>query len=176
MLSSPDFPNLATDEADISSVLPQKQSAGDFYLRFFVESGEEFAFPAMDIREVLSLAVDQITPVPNISPVLMGVINFRGQVVWIADAGQFFLENAKPINTDRLELSVLVVETQDLMVGFAIEQVKGMEWMGLENLFHSANTPDSLATLMKGECPGEHGKSVYVLDSAAIVRSMRWAA
>jgi purine-binding chemotaxis protein CheW len=176
MLSSPDFSNLATEEAEVASTLPPKQSAGDFYLRFFVESGEEFALPAMDIREVLSLAIDQVTPIPNISPVLMGVINFRGQVVWVADAGQFFLENAKSINTDRLELSVLVVECQELMVGFAIEQVKGMEWMGLEDLFTSVNTPDSLVALLKGECPSENGKSVYILDSTAIVRSMRWAA
>jgi twitching motility protein PilI len=175
MLSSPDLPNLAATSPENSSALPQAK-AGDFYLRFFIESGEEFALPAMDIREVLSLAADQITPIPNISPALMGVINFRGQVVWIADAGQFFLDNSKPLNTDRFELSVLVVETQDLMVGFAIEQVKGMEWINLDNLSRPLDVPDCLIPLLKGECRGDNGQLIRLLDSAAIVRSVRWAA
>ena len=62
---------------------------GELHLRFFLPSNEEFALPAIAIREVMQQPPDRITPIPNASPLLLGTINLRGQVIWVADLGQF---------------------------------------------------------------------------------------
>jgi purine-binding chemotaxis protein CheW len=148
---------------------------GDLYLRFFVESGQEFALPAMGIREVLSLDPEQITLVPNVSPLLMGILNLRGQVIWVTDIGQF-LGDTHPLNTDRSEISIVAIEAQDIMVGLAVERVMGMDWLDTEQLTLSTNAPDSMAPFLKGEwMMGEVHQSLRLLDPTAILRSARWA-
>ena len=61
---------------------------GELHLRFYISSGSEFALPATGIREVLSPSPDRITPVPNVSPLLLGTLNVRGRVVWVAIFGR----------------------------------------------------------------------------------------
>ncbi|MEO0373149.1 Chemotaxis protein CheW [Acaryochloris thomasi RCC1774] len=162
-----------------SEPLPELQGLqnpeGDLYLRFFVESGQEFALPAMGIREVLSLDPEQITLVPNVSPLLMGILNLRGQVIWVTDIGQF-LGDAQPLNTDRSEISIVAIETQEVTVGLAVERVMGMDWLDTEQLTLSTNAPDSMAPFLKGEwmMDGTH-QSLRLLDPTAILRSARWA-
>ena len=186
MFDGPDLPDPQSSTLEVSnhdaysetlSSFPSQQNPeGDLYLRFFVESGEEFALAAMGIREVLSIVPDQITPVPNVSPMLMGVLNFRGQVIWISDVGQF-LGGAKLLNTERTEVSVIVIESQDIMVGLAVERVRGMEWLSLDTLMPiSSQTVDSMMPFLKGEWQGLSEQSLQLLDPASILRSARWAA
>lgn len=148
---------------------------GDLYLQFFVESGDEFALPAMGIREVLSLAPGQITPIPNVSPLLMGVFNFRGQVIWVSDVGQF-LGSTKLLNAERTELSIIVIEAQDIMVGLAVEKVKGMNWFNPDHLVPpSSSIADSVSPFLRGEWQGISEQPLRLLDPLAILRSARWA-
>jgi purine-binding chemotaxis protein CheW len=175
-LSSLDVSNYDTDPETLASFPSPQNPEGDLYLRFFVESGEEFAIAAMGIREVLSIAPDQITPVPNVSPLLMGVLNFRGQVIWISDIGQF-LGGMRLLNTERTEIPIIVIESQDVMVGLASERVKGMEWLNLDTLTPSSGpTTDSMTPFLKGEWQGISENPLRLLDSASILRSARWAA
>jgi purine-binding chemotaxis protein CheW len=159
----------------LNSFQPLQNPEGDLYLRFFVESGDEFALPAMGIREVLSLVPNQITPVPNVSPLLMGVLNFRGQVIWASDVGQF-LGSVKLLNTERAEISIIVIESQDLMVGLAVAQVRGMEWLSLDTLVPpSSSVIDSVSPFLKGEWPGISEQPLRLLEPLSILRSARWA-
>jgi purine-binding chemotaxis protein CheW len=176
LFSSPEVSNYDTQPESLSSFPSPQNPEGDLYLRFFVESGEEFALAAMGIREVLSLAPDQITPVPNVSPLLMGVLNFRGQVIWVSDVGQF-LGGARLLNTERTEISIIVIEAQDIMVGLAVEHIRGMEWLSLDTLMPSSSqTSESMASFLKGEWPSLSEESLRLLDPASILRSARWAA
>jgi twitching motility protein PilI len=169
-----DAPEFDTNETFASLSTPQTPE-GDLYLRFFIESGEEFAFSAMGVREVLSLTPDQITPVPNVSPLLMGVLNFRGQVIWVADIGQF-LGSAKLLNVERTEISIIVIEAQELTVGLAVAQVRGMEWLRIDALIPpSSSATDSMFPFLKGEWQGVSERPLRLLDPTSILRSARWA-
>ncbi|NCJ08244.1 chemotaxis protein CheW [Synechococcales cyanobacterium C] len=178
MLSSPDYltDTEMSNSESFSELQALQQPEGELYLRFFVSSGYEFALPATGIREVLSIAPDLITSVPNTSPILMGVFNLRGQVVWIADVGQF-LGEAQPINTDRAEISVVAVESQDILVGLAVDQVTGMDWLSPDQLSLSTQAPDQVAPFLKGEWEMAEAayQRLWLLDPVAILRSARWA-
>ena len=150
---------------------------GELHLRFFITSGSEFALPAMGIKEVLSPSPDRITPIPNVSPLLLGTLNVRGRVVWVADLGQF-LGDPAPLNTDRPEVSVIAVEDQDIMLGLAVDRIVGMDWLDIEEVQMPTNVPDSVAPFLRGEWvtdPATNG-FLRLLDQVAILRSARWAA
>ena len=165
-----------TSSEQLSELQQLQQPKGELHLRFFVESGHEFALSAMGIREVLSLTPDQITPVPNVSPLLMGLYNLRGQVIWVTDVGQF-LGNTRPLNTDRSEISVIAIESQEIIVGLAVDQVMGMDWLEEEYLNLSLDISDSMAPFIKGEwhLDPTAEQPLRLLDPVAILRSARWA-
>ncbi len=150
---------------------------GELHLRFFITSGSEFALPAMGIKEVLSPSPDRITPIPNVSPLLLGTLNVRGRVVWVADLGQF-LGDPVPLNTDRPEVSVIAVEDQDIMLGLAVDRIVGMDWLDIEEVQMPTNVPDSVAPFLRGEwiTNSEANSFLRLLDQVAILRSARWAA
>lgn len=150
---------------------------GELHLRFYVPSENEFALPATSIREVLSASPDMITPIPNVSSLLLGTLNWRGQVIWIADLGQF-LGDSVGLNTERPEIPVMAVEDQDTIIGLAVDRILGMDWLEIELLQMPTVVPDSMAPFVRGEWLLNEGNNRYLrlLDSVAILRSARWAA
>jgi twitching motility protein PilI len=177
MVGNPDFltgigPDRAADEfQEIES--PE----GELHLRFYVPSGKEFALPAKGIREVLSPSPDRITPIPNVSSLLLGTLNLRGRVIWVADLGQF-LGDATPLNTDRPELPVIAVEDSDTILGLAVDRIVGMEWLDVAQLQRRTSAPDSMEPFLEGEwlLNVEGSRVLRLLDQVKILRSARWAA
>ncbi|QZZ21013.1 chemotaxis protein CheW [Leptothermofonsia sichuanensis E412] len=176
MVGNPDFlTGRGQDQAPEFQELESPE--GELHLRFYVASGNEFALPATGIKEVLSPSPDRITPVPNVSPLLLGTLNVRGRVVWVADLGQF-LGDPVALNTDRPEVSVIAVEDQDIMLGLAVDRIVGMAWLDIEEIQMPTNVPDSVAPFLRGEwlLDNQTNKYLRLLDQVAILRSARWAA
>jgi len=99
-------------------------------------------------------------------------------VIWVADLGQF-LGYPTQLNTDRTEIPVIAIEEQGTMLGSAVNQIVGTDWMDLESLNLSQNTPDTMAPFLKGEWSigDDSAKQVVrLLDHIAVLRSARWAA
>jgi twitching motility protein PilI len=179
MVGSPDFlTGRGQDQAPEFQELESPE--GELHLRFHIPSSNlcsEFALPATGIKEVLSPSPDRITPIPNVSPLLLGTLNVRGRVVWVADLGQF-LGEPSPLNTDRPEVSVIAVEDQDIMLGLAVDRIIGMQWLDLDELQIPTNVPDSVAPFLRGEwvLDSQSNQCLRLLDQVSILRSARWAA
>jgi twitching motility protein PilI len=172
---------------DLSSVTEQVQVAqefqqleireGELHLRFYVTPGQELALPAVAIREVISTPLDRITPIPNASPLLLGTLNLRGRVIWVADLGQL-LGEPTALNTDRSEISVIAVEDQEMLLGLAVDHIVNMEWLDVEKLQQLNQASDTMAPFIRGEWVlNEHTHQyLRLLDQKAIVQSERWTA
>ena len=179
MVGSPDF--LTGTESERTPEFQELETPeGELHLRFHIPSGNEFALLATGIKEVIAPTPDRITPLPNVSPLLLGTINLRGRVVWVGDLGQF-LGDTTPLNTDRAEIHVIAVEDQDIILGLAVDRLneaKGMDWLDVEQARMPANVPHAMAPFLQGEWPlDEEGERVLrLLDHVSIIRSARWAA
>ncbi|WP_066375915.1 MULTISPECIES: chemotaxis protein CheW [unclassified Anabaena] len=175
MVSKPDFLN-GSGQDHFRPELQVESPEGELHLRFYIPSHQEFALPATGIREVMELSPDRITPIPNASPLLLGTLNLRGRVIWVADLGQF-LGEATPLNTDRAEIPVIAVQEQDTIVGLAVEAVVGMDWLDVQNLMPPTNIPDTMTPFLRGEwlLENKNNQCLRLLDQIAILRSARWA-
>ena len=176
MISNPDF--LGVNDTELSPEIQELESReGELYLRFYTPDGDEFALPAFAIREVMQQPPDRITPIPNTSPLLLGTINLRGQVIWVGDLGQFLGEQ-KVLNTQRAEIPVIAIEDEDLILGLAIEELGEMDWKEMEEMLKSNIIADQMEPFVKGEWILEEDsqKILRLLDHIAIIRSARWAA
>jgi twitching motility protein PilI len=169
----------AADSNQFASEFQQLETPeGELHLRFSLTSGKELALPAVGIKEVFDPSPDEITPMPNVSPLLLGTFNVRGRVVWVADLGQF-LGEVKPLNTDRTQLFVIAVEDQDTILGLAVDHIVKMQWLDIEQLQMSTNAPDGMAPFLRGEWVFQEQDQVIalsLLDQVSVLRSARWAA
>jgi purine-binding chemotaxis protein CheW len=176
MVGNPDFlTGRGQDQAPEFQELESPE--GELHLRFYIPSGDEFALPATGIREVISPSPDRITPIPNVSPLLLGTLNVRGRVVWVADLGQF-LGDPAPLNTDRPEIPVIAVEDQDTMLGLAVDRIVGMDWLDIDEIQRPGSVPDIMEPFLRGEWAlDEKGdKVLLLLDQIKILQSARWVA
>ena len=176
MLNDSDFftgdaQNTAPDTQELQTPV------GELHLRFYLPSQDEFALSAVGIREVMQQPLDRITPIPNASPLLLGAINLRGQVIWVADLGQFLGDNSR-LNTDRSEIPVIVIEEQETILGLAVQRLGDMKWLDPDKLGSVVSIPDQIAPYVRGEwiLGQESKKTLRLLDHLAILRSARWAA
>jgi len=150
---------------------------GELHLRFRIPSGQEFALSAAGIREVVAQSPGLVTAIPNASSLLLGTMNLRGQVIWVADLGQF-LGEPTALSTERVEIPIIAIEDQDTTIGLAVEGIIGMDWLDVEELRVPENVPDSMVSFVSGEweLDADSGQCLRLLDPAAILRSARWAA
>jgi purine-binding chemotaxis protein CheW len=170
---------LTSDDAPNPHEVTSGSRDGELCLRFDVPSGNEYALPASGVREVMSVYFDRITPIPNASPFFLGTYNWRGQVIWVADLGQF-LGDRVLVNTDQNEVSILIVEEQELVMGFAVRAVANTEWLDvsqmLPNTSNDAALPASLSGFIRGvyRLSDSETSELRLLDQVAILRSTNW--
>lgn len=171
-------PDVMAEKAPaIGTDLPELQSPeGELYLRFHLPSEQEFALPAAGVREVMQQPLERIVPIPNTSPLLLGTINLRGQIVWVADLGRF-LGDLAGLNLNRAEIPVIAIENQETILGLAVERLGAMDWLDAEQLRMPTNVPNQIAPYVQGEwlLDEESGQWLRLLDREAILRSARWA-
>lgn len=174
MVGNPDFQTISgQDQAPELQEIETPE--GELHLRFFITEGKEFALPAAGIRRIMEHAPDHITPVPNVSSLLLGTINEQGRVIWVADLGQF-LGYPKPMNTDRSEIPVIAVEESGTMLGLAVDQIVGTDWLDVDEIKATSDPTDAMAPFLKGEWVAETNQPLRLLDHIAILRSARWVA
>ena len=72
----------------LSQLTPANAGAeGERYLGCHLEPDLTIALAVQKITEVLTIPTSEITPIPHMSPWVMGVYNWRGEVLWMMDLG-----------------------------------------------------------------------------------------
>ncbi len=167
---------LTSEDAPTTTNVEMGSRDGELCLRFDVPSGNEFALAASGVREVMSVYPDRITPIPNASPFFLGTYNWRGQVIWVADLGQF-LGDQLLVNTDRSEVSLLIVEEQEIIMGFAVRTVINTEWLNVDRIVSpDLDLPPAMRAFVTGvySTTGSDTPELRLLDRVAIIRSTHW--
>ena len=171
-------PELYTENGlDLSlDIKPLENPEGELHLRFYLASGEACAFPAMGIAEVMQQTPDRIAPIPNASPLLLGTINLRGKIIWVADLGQF-LGDGTALKTDRPSIPVIAIEDREQIMGLAIDSIGDMDWLDAEKLEIHKPPADRMAPFVQAQWQPESDSNllVNILDPGKILRSARWA-
>lgn len=162
---------------DDAQELPERQAPeGELFLKFRLAKGMEVALPAVAVAEVMSIGPDRITPMPNVSPFLLGTLNLRGEIIWVADLSQFFAQSGG-LNLDRAEIPVIaVMDSTDLLMGLAVDSIVGTDWLKPEALLLTSSYSNVMSPFVRGEWViPDNETSLPLLDQVAILRSNRWA-
>jgi positive phototaxis protein PixI len=171
----------------------QRAKVGQQFLRFHLLPDTTALLAVQRISEILTVPLSQVVPIPHLQPWVMGVYNWRGEILWMVDLG--YLIGLAPIHQQRINRShyqVLVIHSgqqisrgqgqanqtsRHKMLGVVVNQVEEMEWFD-PGLIQSppgyAVTPE-LVPYLRGYLLKANGDMSVVLDGEAIIAGMSQA-
>jgi positive phototaxis protein PixI len=118
-------PKKLTDPKGLIEPLTTEQ-----FLTFSLGQDEQQALLATSqLLEIVRVNLSQITPIAGIAPYVMGVYNWRGDVIWVIDLASML--GYKPLYAQEQskfqdKCNVIFLRTQDMVIGLAVSQVGQM--------------------------------------------------
>lgn len=163
----------------------EKQGQQQF-LRFLLLPNTKVMLPVFQVTEVLKIPYGQIVPIPHMPSWVMGVYNWRGEILWMADLGQ--LVGLTPWYQQSISFSThkaIVIHSgwaknskntkaRGEMLGLVVSEVEDIEWCNPDEIHSppaSAVTPE-LAPFLRGYWLKSNGEMLITIDGEAIMAAM----
>ncbi|WP_169614361.1 chemotaxis protein CheW [Nodosilinea sp. P-1105] len=143
-------------------------AAAQSFLRFSLGS-QAALLPTHQVQEAVTTAAARITPMPNMPPALLGLINRRSQVLWVVDLALLLgLPVAYP---NSQQYNLVLMQTGSVLLGLRVDHIDGIFATSLSQIQPPPNhVPLSLVPFLRG-CVLQAGEVLLVLDADAILRA-----
>lgn len=156
-----------------TSALPERRSAsGQRFLRFRLDERDAALLPVDYIREVLGVTAAKILPVPHVPDSVLGIYNWRGQMLWLVDLARLLGYEGLASGAFEGNPDIMVLDVQRQLLGVVVRQVDTIEehdWQKLQppvGLF-----PDAMLAYVEGYLTQA---DMTILSAPALVRSPLW--
>ena len=163
-----------------SSRLDANQSATDLFLTFSLESEQKALLPTHQLLEIVKVRLSQITAIAGLAPSVMGIYNWRGDVVWIVDLASLLGYTplyAQDHSSRKFQDSyhILFLRSQEMIVGFAVHHVGQMVRCDPAKIQSSALAFRNaiLAEVSAGYWLDARNEALLVLDGKALVQNVQ---
>lgn len=112
------------------SMLPQLQlplnlpeiKEGDPYLHIRINAEQRVLIPFAYIQEVVMVTNDQITPIPNLPPHRLGLINQRSRIFWLIDLPIFL--GFTPPQPPPVRFPIVILRHHNQALGIRVESIE----------------------------------------------------
>jgi positive phototaxis protein PixI len=135
----------STSENLINSTESNSSEIQEQFLQVSLLPDVTALLPTRPLAEVLSIAAAEITPIPHMSDWMMGVFNWRGEILPLVDLS--YLGGLTPLYQKAIasNYTVVVLQTQDSDSKSMESQILGLVVNGVGNIEWCA--PDLIQTL-----------------------------
>lgn len=171
-------PQLAPADSASSKALEQ-------FLRFHLMPHTTVLLPIEQLTEVLTIPRGQIVPIFQMPPWVMGVYNWRGEILWMLDLGHLVgltPLHQQPISANAYTALVLQVHSnqaaptndQSQMLGLVVTRVEDIEWCDLDLIQSppSSSVTPELVPFLCGYWLKSNGEMLLLIDGQAIMTAM----
>ena len=170
ILSIPDSPNQSQDQQQ--------------FLRFNLLPDTNLMISLSETAAVLKIPLDQIVPIPEMPSWVMGVYNWRGQIIWMIDLGQllgFTPWYEQSVVASNHKAVVIHPSTQEQknrtsgdLVGLIVSDVDEIEMCDVNQIYSPPATAvtEDLAPFLRGYWIKDNGDIIVTIDSDAIFAAM----
>ncbi len=155
-------PSTETQATSLSSHQDNK------YLTFSLDA-VEYGIPIMKVREIISATA--ITPLPNSSPSLKGIINLRGTVIPIIDLRiRFGLAEISPTETTCIVILEKMINDQKMVLtGVLVDSVSRVANINNSNIGNYSSNQINQDYII-GIAKDEDGNNKILLDIEKLLR------
>ncbi|MGV0106368.1 chemotaxis protein CheW [Nostoc sp. DSM 114160] len=146
------------------------------FLRFPLNGKVNGLLPLADLRGVIQVALTEILPVPQVAEFLLGIMNWRGEAIWILDlAGLLGATHWCRRESVRNSGMAMLVQVQNQTVGLLVEQVNTIEvYDPQERLAISTSMlPARLGSFLQGYFVDSQGSPLMLIDTHVVIQALQ---
>lgn len=138
------------------------------YLRFSLGS-QSALLPTRQVQEAVATPAARITPMPNMPPALLGLINRRSRVLWVVDLALLLgLPTAYP---NSQQYNLVLMQMGAVVLGLRVTQIDGILSLAPQHLQPApTHVPPSLVPFLQG-CVLQDGEIMLCLDGESLLRA-----
>lgn len=102
-------------------------------LRFYLDAKDTALLPVQYIKAVLKLSITDILPVPHESDRVLGIYNWRGEMLWMVDLNRLlgFAPTLSPYST---EVHAIALQVEQQQIAVVVSQIHDLERHRLDTL------------------------------------------
>ncbi|MDJ0704114.1 MAG: chemotaxis protein CheW [Leptolyngbyaceae cyanobacterium MO_188.B28] len=144
-------------------------SIGETYLKIQLGVKTSAVISTKHVQEALVLPADQLTPMPNMPPCMLGLINRRSRVLWVVDLAQILgLSNPE---TSSQQNSLVLLQVGSISLALLVKQIEGIAGFAAETIQSPPGyVTSALVPYLRG-CILQQQEILLVLDAEAIIQS-----
>jgi positive phototaxis protein PixI len=131
--------------------------------------------PTKNLTEVLTLSAQQIVPIPDLAPSIVGVCNWRGEVLWLVDLN-VVLNGGEPLPPlQSSHYSAIIMHHNGQTLGLIVSQVTQMVWCGTAEIqdLPLTKTMSQTSPFIQGYWISPQSDTFLVLNAAEILTSFQ---
>ncbi|MBF0277766.1 MAG: purine-binding chemotaxis protein CheW [SAR324 cluster bacterium] len=134
-------------------------------LLIFLMEDQYYACSVEDLQE--TLAIQELTPLPEMHPAVSGLINLRGSLLLTFDLRRFFgMTSASPPK------NIVVVQSENHATGILVESIQGVDSIPLSSFQGSIETASGIPSAYIRGVRIYHGLPLLWLDINQVVKKL----
>jgi twitching motility protein PilI len=145
----------------------QQNQLGPPYLSLQIEAQTRIALPMQSTQEVLRVPSLRITPIPNLNPAIIGLLNQRSRIFFVVDLA-LILGLQSNLKSQR-EYNIAIIRDGKNSLGLAVPEIKGMTRISEDKIKSPIGTiSPNLIPYLRG-CIFDSNNLVLILEPSAIM-------
>ena len=148
--------------------IPDRQLIGEAYLKFQLAPRVPAVFTARAVEEATVLPVSQVTAIPNMPPCMLGLVNRRNRVLWIANLVKLL---GMPVpDRPRQQYSMVIVKSGSSL-GLMVDEIDGIIHIPADALQPPPPQVNPVLVPYLRGCAVQSEQILLVLDAEAVLQS-----
>ena len=174
--------NLRTQSSSFNARMHSSANTSQQHLKFQLYPETRAMLPIKQITEILKIQLAQIMPIPQMPAWVMGVYNWRGDILWMLDLGQLLgLDSWYQQQHDRIPHTAIVLSPEregnndnKIHLGLVVAGVDDLETCDPDAIQAALDSPINprLNRFLQGYWLQSSGEMVLALDGQAIASAM----
>ncbi|NEQ64576.1 MAG: purine-binding chemotaxis protein CheW [Symploca sp. SIO1B1] len=147
----------------------ETKNQGDTYLKFQLARQTPAVLSMIQAQEVIVLAPSRLTPMPNMPPYVMGLLNRRSRVLWVIDLSRML--GLPGVETNVQQYSIVIIGNESATLGLIVVAVEGVLRLTSECIQSPIEQlSSSIVPYLRG-CILQEQEILLLLDAEAIMRN-----
>lgn len=139
------------------------------FLKFQLAPSVVAMLPAIAVQEAVVLDTRRVMAMPNMPAALLGLVNRRGRVFWVANLVRLL---GLPVPDGQTQqYSLVVVQGRSTPLALQVESIDGMVSFPPEAVHPPPNNVSSIILPYLTGCVTQNEETIFILDVESLLRS-----
>jgi positive phototaxis protein PixI len=134
--------------------------------------------PPIRVTEIINMQLDLVVPIPHLPPAVMGVYNWRGEILWVVDLSRLLGLTNRTIERHRYNFKpTIAISTtaktgsETKTIGLVVDEIYEIEWYRSASIIEpiADRQHPELWRWMRGYTGAGAGEKLAILDGRVIM-------